>query len=352
MTDVDLPQSFVPRYSEGLISCGLQDVEQVRLLLRGDSVLDWRKLAFLDYEHVDQFLQVAGFRKNHQGDAQHLRSIHARAVEYLTQTLNFELCDKVQNLDDVRDLFLWASRSRSALQRDACTVLKTMHIIHYIAAQDLLHKLPVSREELFFRVETEAYRAFDSLKAAGIQISEFAASRKSQSSIFTKLLCRDGPLSNEVHDRLRFRIIVEQPEDLFNVLVELSRSFIPFNYVVPGESHNDLIDLEATLAEEPAFFAIDAVLQDLPQLANKPLNKFSSKNFAVINFIADVPVHVDDLIDRIPDYQPTDGSVIFLLIEIQLVDRKQNIINNTGLGRHELYKERQVARALHRLHGE
>jgi uncharacterized protein (TIGR04552 family) len=39
----------------------LDDVEGVRLLLRGDSVIDWHRLAFDDHADVDRFLRLNEF---------------------------------------------------------------------------------------------------------------------------------------------------------------------------------------------------------------------------------------------------------------------------------------------------
>jgi uncharacterized protein (TIGR04552 family) len=39
----------------------LDDLEAVRLLLRGRSVIDWHRLAFADFAEVDRFLRVNEF---------------------------------------------------------------------------------------------------------------------------------------------------------------------------------------------------------------------------------------------------------------------------------------------------
>ena len=334
-----------------LLPCGLQEIEQIRLLLQGDSVLDWRKLAFIDADQVERFLHTVGFRKDNAADEAHLIDLYRRAVQYTEGHLGYTLCEQMRSLQSVRDLFLYASRpSRDRLQRDACTLLKVMHILHYVIAQELLYKLPVSRNDLFFRVETRAYEAIDALKATGVRLVEFAGSRKTPDSILTKLLCRKGPLGSEVYDRLRFRVITETSEELFQALVFLTQTFIPFSYVVPGETRNDLIDLLGTLRTEPPFFAYEGALQTLPpNPLPPPVNKFSASNFAVINFVADVPVWVDDLVARMPGYSERDGRVVFLLFEMQLVDRITAENNEKGEGRHDLYKERQRLKAIERL---
>ena len=39
-----------------LSTAGLQDIEQVRMMLEGQSVIDWHRLAFRDRDHVDEYL--------------------------------------------------------------------------------------------------------------------------------------------------------------------------------------------------------------------------------------------------------------------------------------------------------
>ncbi|NJM91250.1 MAG: hypothetical protein HC863_03110 [Myxococcales bacterium] len=39
----------------------LADIEAVRLLLSGDSVIDWHSLSFGDHEEVDRFLRLNEF---------------------------------------------------------------------------------------------------------------------------------------------------------------------------------------------------------------------------------------------------------------------------------------------------
>ena len=87
-------------------------------------------------------------------------------------------------------------------------------------------------------------------------------------------------------------------------------------------------------------------------IAEGATNPHSAKNFRMINFVVDLPVRVDDLLDQLPNHRPEMGSTIFLLIEFQLVDRETHHHNNTGDNRHSLYKERQIRKVVNRLTGE
>ncbi len=327
---------------------GLQDIEQVRLVLRGDSVIDWRRLAFRDRAHVDEFLTLVGFDPADRDDQLRMMDIQRRALRYIEGHYAREMSPAVRRPPDVQALCLVASRPGPD-QSDACMVLKVMHIVHHAAGRELLYRLPVAINELFYRVETKVFEAIDSLKQQGIRVAEFAASRKTEDSIFTKLLCKADSLAADVHDRLRFRIITESLGDLFGALVHLTRALFPFSYVLPGSSRNDLIDLAATLDVDERLRPLAPLLQQLGGRHRAPVNSFSAAGYRVINFVVDIPIRVDDLIEQVPEHSPRKGRVVFLLVEFQLVDRETHRLNDTGANRHSLYKERQRVQVFNRL---
>ena len=336
----------------GLLPYGLQDIEQVRLVLNGDSVVDWRRLAFRDLAHVDEALARMGILVSDPDDHDRLSFVHQEAIEYLETRFGADLDPVVRNPEDVRELFLLASRN-GPTQRDACVVLKVMHIIHHVEGRELLYKLPIPVRELFHEIETQVYGAIDEMKASGVRIVEVAASRKTASSVYTKLLCRSDSQAAQIHDRLRFRMVTERPGDLFSALVYMTRRLIPFNYVVPGESQNGLIDLTATLGGDATLSKLLPLLQeDVHPAGDGPMrvNHFSSSGYRVINFVVDMAVRVDDLVQQLPDHSPArQGKVVFLLAEFQLVDVQTHAQNDQGENRHSLYKKRQRGRAFERL---
>jgi uncharacterized protein (TIGR04552 family) len=346
--DVGLMAEATPAEA-GMLPYGLQDVEQVRLLLRGDSAIDWRRLAFRDYDDVDNFLRLCGLEPDLDADALRLVYIHRVALNYLESHFEMEISPSVRNPEDVRDVLLIASRD-GVDQRDACAVLKVMHVVYHVAGRELLYRMPVPVRELFHRVETKVFGAVDGMKASGVRVVEFAGSRKTPDSILTKLLSRTDSLAAEVHDRLRFRVVTESRDDLFKAVVYLLRHLLPFNYVVPGESRNDLLDLIDTLEGDPRLQPIVGLLQGARTAERRSrVNTFSHQNFRMINFVVDMPVHVDDQVAKIPNYRVKDGRVVFLLVEFQLVDRETDHANNAGDSRHALYKQRQLERVIQRL---
>lgn len=348
MTDIFHSSARLPVL--GLQTIGLQDAEQVRIMLDGDSVIDWHQLAFRDRDACTHFLHLLRFNADDPDDAAWLMSIHAEALRYLDTSLKHRVCDAVRNIDDVRDLLLLASRPGED-QPDACLLLKTMHVIHHAAGRELLYLLPVARSELFRRVEARVFETVDVMKQAGVGVFEFAASRKSRDSVYTKLLARTDNLAAAIHDRLRFRLVTETLDDLFQAAVCLTHHLVPFNYVLPGESRNDLIDLDATLAADPRTRELGSLLQPLPGLndGTARVNRFSSRGFRIINFVADFPIRVDDLLDEASQVEARHGRSVFLLAEFQLVDRQTAAQNESGANRHSLYKARQIERVLERL---
>ena len=329
---------------------GLQDIEQLRLLLRGHSALDWSRLALRSREEAEQLLCLAGVDVSRPGDRAHLSAMYQQAITYLDTYVRQFVCDEVRFLSDPVELLMLASEEGPA-RSDACIVLKVMHVSHHAAGRELLYQLPAPTSELFHRVERRVFEAIDGMRANEIQVVQFEGSRKTTPSVLTKLLCRSDSLAAEVHDRIRFRIITEDLGSLFEALIYLTRTIFPFNYVLPGESRNDLLDLEATLASDSYLSHLSSQLQPLPG-GEGVSNPYSAKGFKMINFVVDMPVRVDDLTELIPDHSERLGGVVFLLVEFQLVDRATHHNNSIGDNRHALYKERQVRKVVERLTGE
>lgn len=326
---------------------GLQDVEQLRLLLRGNSALDWRRLSLRSRAEAEQLLRLVGVDVNIPGDRAHLKATYEAALTYLDTYVRQFVCDEVRFLEDPVELLMLASEV-GPFRKDACILLKVMHVAHHTAGRELLYQLPVPTQELFRRVERMVFEAIDGMRAQEIKVVQFEGSRKTTPSILTKLLCRSDSLAAEVHDRIRFRIITEDLGALFEALVYLTRKLFPFNYVLPGESRNDLLDLDATLASDPYLAHLSSQLQPLPR-GEDASNPYSAKGFKMINFVVDMPVRVEDLLDQLPEHSDRLGGVVFLLVEFQLVDRATHHNNSVGANRHALYKERQVRQVVERL---
>jgi len=60
-----------------LASVTLGDLEAVRLLLRGGSVIDWHRLDLRDHDEVDRFLRVNELDPTRAGDVERLETLRA-----------------------------------------------------------------------------------------------------------------------------------------------------------------------------------------------------------------------------------------------------------------------------------
>jgi uncharacterized protein (TIGR04552 family) len=339
----------------GLSEATLGDLEAMRLLLRGGSVIDWHRLAFSDETEVDRFLRLNEFDPARPEDMERLEALREEAVEYLTRNFGYRIPDEVAHEMPARDLFLLAS-SRGRRQTYACIILKAMHVMHHLAGRELLFKLPVSDDEVFGFVESKVVKVVEEIRAAGYPIVEFAWSRKERDSVVSKLLAKKASIAANVYDKLRFRLITRSVADLAAVLNELLHRLIPFNYVIPGESVNGILPLRRLVEETPAFARVADQLQhalDSEEIEREGLgNEFSGPSYRVINFVADLPVRIDQFLCRLPDAADDDlGSTIFVLTEFQVMDAETARLNELGENSHQAYKERQHERVKARLQG-
>ncbi len=317
----------------------LEDLESVRQMLNGGSVIDWYQLNFRDLEDVDRFLLVNEFDTNSADDIDRLEELRLDAVEYLTRNFDFRVPDSVASQVPARDLFLIASR-QGGQQIWACMILKVMHIIHHLAGRELSTRLNIPADKVYRAIELKVMRVVEELRAAGYPIVEFQWSRKSLDSLITKLLAKRSTLAANIYDKLRFRMIVKRGSDLMPMLAALHRRLIPFNYVVPGESVNHLLDLRRAIADSVALQRLEPQLMEDEdgREASGALNEFSGKGYKVINFVADLPVRVESYLD---DSNRGFGNVVFVLTEFQLADQKTAVENEAGDNNHEMYKARQ-----------
>ncbi len=347
------PSTGLLRYAPPLrlSDFSLGDLEAVRLILKGGSVIDWHKLNFRTHADVDRFLRVNEFDANRPTDVERLEDLRRQAVEYLTRNFRFKIPANVLKVP-VLNLMLMASGGKGRQQMYACIVLKVMHIIHHLEARELLFRLPISDEEVFHLVEGKLMRVIEELRAEGFPVVEFAWSRKRRDSHITKLLAKRETIAAQVFDKLRFRVVVRGPEDLLPMLRALTFRAIPFNYTIPGQSVNELINLDETIQSSPALCSLAKGLQSdigIDDDGQKP-NEFSGQDYRVVNFVADLPVRIDGFVNdaHVPLLREL-GPIVFVLAEFQLLDQQTAQENKRGETSHLRYKERQRQRVKDRL---
>jgi uncharacterized protein (TIGR04552 family) len=335
----------------------LGDLTAIRNLLRGGSVIDWHRVYFSSREEVDRFLRVNELEPNDDNDMNRLNELRDAAVEYLERHLGLQIPDEVAHGLPPRDLLLIASQ-KGKRRTYACVVLKVMHVMHHLAGRELLTKLPVSDDQIFHLVEEKVLRTVEEIKAVGCPVVEFEWSRKHADSLITKLLAKKESIAADVYDKLRFRMITNNEEQLLFIMRELTQRLVPFNYVIPGQSVNDIIKIRETLDRSPALNRFLPEITDLAAVAAdkrpSPQNEFSGPGYRVINFVADLPVRIDKYLCRMPDDPmfAENGTIVFVLTEFQIIDNRTAENNESGENSHDKYKERQAARVKARLlHG-
>jgi uncharacterized protein (TIGR04552 family) len=342
--------------AERAASFDLSDLVVVRNLLRGGSVVDWHRLYFTERGQVDRFLRVNECDPTNPEDIARLEDLREQAVEYLERYLGFRISEDVATRVPARDLFLVASQ-KGKRRTHACVVLKVMHVLQHMAGGELATRLSVSADQIFQFVEDKVLRTVEEMKSAGCQIVGFEWSRKEEDSLITKLLAKRENLAAHVYDKLRFRMITRSEEEIVFVLRELQNRLVPFNYVIPGEAQNDIVDLQGFIERVPYLRSLLPELLDMSDVPDRrsPLtNEFSGPSYRVVNFVADLPVRIDKHLGLSPD-DPlfTDaGVVVFVLTEFQIVDLQTAQANEQGENSHTRYKERQASRVRARLmHG-
>jgi uncharacterized protein (TIGR04552 family) len=332
----------------------LGDLETVRLLLGGGSVVDWRRLHFRDAQEVDHFLRLNLFDLNDPRDERRLRSILAQAVEYLRKAFGYRVAEAVAQPADLRDLFLFASDAVEPRRhrRIACVVLKVMHVIHHLEARELLFRTAIREADLAERADRRIMSAARRMRERGLPVLEFVGNVKTRSSLVTKLLAKRETVAAQVFDRVRYRIVTEQRDQICSVVHYLQQELFPFNYGVPGQTQNTLVRFRRIVGQHPRAEEIGAGLQmplDLEERDTAPFNEFSAKGYRVLNFVVDLPVRVDELLPEEEEVAEDLGRVVFSLVEFQLVDAETQRRNEEGESAHDRYKRRQLKRVLGRL---
>jgi len=334
---------------------GMSELEALRLLLRGGSVIDWRRLDFRGPADVTRFLALNLFDLDDPRDERRVRSVLGQAVEYLRTEFGYRVASPVAEPEDVRDLFLLASGASepNKYRRIACVVLKVMHVIHHLEARELLFRTPIREADLAERVHRRVMGEAERMRQDGLPVVEFRGNMKSRTSLVTKLLAKRETVAAQVFDRVRYRILTERPDQIPSVVWYLAEHLFPFNYAVPGQTQNSLVRFVDVLRSHPTGEQLAAQLQLPADLERKdpaaPRNEFSGKDFKVLNFVVDLPVRIDDLLSPLDPMADDLGRIVFSLVEFQVVDVTTARTNEQGDSSHERYKRRQLKRVLRRL---
>jgi uncharacterized protein (TIGR04552 family) len=334
-----------------LAALSLADLEGIRLLLRGGSVIDWYRLNFETDDQIHRFLAAQELDPEDPADLARAETIKQGAIDYLKRHFDFPIPRPVWE-QDVVGLLRMAS-GKGHRQLCACAILKVMQIIQHLEARELLFMLPTSDEEVFHLIERKVYRVVGGALAAGAPIVEFIGGRKNRDSLYTKLLSKPDVTAAQIYDKLRFRVVTRSRDDIFPVLNFLQREVVPFNFTIPGQSTNTLIAFRRYCEEHPQLAAllprlqIDRHLEDREETVD---NVFTSRRYRVVHFVVDMPVRLPEaiLVEAPPAAWPL-GRVIFVQTEFQILDQETDRQNQEGEASHAAYKARQNDAVMRRL---
>jgi uncharacterized protein (TIGR04552 family) len=327
----------------------LQDLEATNLLLRGNSIVDWHKLDLADYDAANQFLRLHLLDIEDPLDRERLRFVFNEAINYLEEHLGLHFPDELRDPADVRDLFIWASQYGGFRRKQvlSCVILKLMHVINHMEAADLKFQTSVSEARLMDLAEQRIITRAEEMRRNNLPIVAFYGSRKTRNSTITKLLAKRESIAATVFDKLRFRLVTETKKDVLPAIAWLMREVFPFNHVIPGQSHNNLLTLShlVGLQKSEKVEALFEQLHQPPRTTESLLaedNPFSGSSYSIINFIVDYPVRIDEFLkDRNPRHSFLLGRTVYVLVEFQVLDGETSRANEEGENAHYLYKSRQ-----------
>ncbi len=332
---------------------GRGDLERLRLVLRGDSVIDWKRLHFRERSEVDHFLRANLLDPEDLDDERRLRAILAQSVEYLRRTFKYKVTKLVAEPEAIQDLFLYASGALEPkrLSRIACVVLKVMHTVHHIEARELLHRTRVSEAELSRRVDQRVREVLHRLSSEErLGIVSFEGNSKTRQSVITKLIAKRENVAAQIYDRHRYRVVVSDVDAVVTTVMALASELFPFNYVVPGQTQNTLVTLRDLVERHPSLSTVGARLVAEELAEEKGSNEFSGGTYRILNFIVDLPLKIAPAKSSRRRSRSEDlGRVVFVPVELQVVDEATATTNEVGENSHKRYKQRQLRRVLTRL---
>jgi len=343
----DLPYYDVDRFT-------LFDLEMVRLILRGGSILDWHRLNLGPTDDVQAICTSLGIDLDDPDDAAMVERIRDEAVAYLRETFDFPIPAPVARASLPDLLRLAASTDNRHRQLCACTLLKTMHVINHFDASEARQALELTDQELFRMAEQRIYRVVSRMMAEQLPVVEFMGGRKQRGSMVTKLLSKTDPLSAQLFDKMRFRVITATRDDVLPTIAFLSRNLFPFNHVLAGESYNTLLPFISYCRQHAHLAGLVEQLQIDPGIEdrlNPMTNRHSSPSYRVVHWVADMPLPLGDSRGafRTDGLNPVPRPLIYVRAELQILDRKTHRRNEGGDASHRRYKSRQRAAVEDRL---
>lgn len=332
----------------------LFDAQMARLIFQGGSVLDWTHVHMTPPE-IETLCRAHCLDLDDPADVALVERIRDEAVAYLREQFGFPVPGPVRRASLPELLRIAGGPGSRHRQLCACTLLKAMHVINHFDASEARQALAMTEQELFLAAEQRIYRTISRMMAERLPVVEFLGGRKQRSSMVTKLLSKTDPLSAQLFDKMRFRVITGSKDDLLPTINYLSRTLFPFNHVLSGESYNTLYPFSSFCEEHPHLAGLVARIDDEAGPAepqHQPgTNPHSSPRYRVVHWVADMPLKLDGFESRFrtDGVDPVPRPIVYVRAEMQILDRRTDRLNERGHASHRQYKGRQRARVSERL---
>ncbi len=349
-------ETMSPQLRAYLDDIRLLDLQGMHLLLEGSSIIDWPQPTIFTEDEAWRLLTANRYRKDNPRDLARMRYLINNSAEYLEETFGYAVPNDLLDTPDIGALFVIASTINHPHQRLAWMLVKVIHVMNHIHGRELGHLLAISDRMLFQRAQGLVADCVDKMREIGIGVHEYQSSMKTQESLITKLLSKSNTIAAQIFDKVRFRVILDRREDLFPALLFMTRELLPFNYVIPGETRNDIVGIQNEVLRFPHLVPTllrlareHGVTEGIPSI-NTPFNPATAQSYQVINFVLDMPIRADEFLEELGlPYTPELGALVFVLVEFQVFDKATYEKNEAGPARHSLYKERQKQMVLNRL---
>jgi uncharacterized protein (TIGR04552 family) len=218
-----------------------------------------------------------------------------------------------------------------------------MHVINHLEMQELRNSSPIREVDLLELANLVVLHKAEEMRQQGFPLRAFYGNRKTRSSVISKLLAIRESTAATVFDKLRFRIVTEERDQLVPALAWLLKNLIPFPQVIPGESHNTIFTRDEVVSITEALPELGRILNRGVDSIKAPVNSHSGSSYRVINFVVGLPVRIYELPGlEAPRHRALLGEAVAVLVEFQLMDAETDANNEEGESRHDRYKARQM----------
>lgn len=385
------------------------------VLIGGKSIIDTRQgLSYFPirkYEDADRFIECYGFDLDDLIEKAEIIGNYREALafvrKYFLQPENpdgmkLEVPRKIQELTDIRDLFLMANFSLPGQQNDppgqammqwACALLRVVHTIVHIDKDVRAPYIAETQKQIFDRFykfihrdeKGQLYLGATDEDPMRVDLIAFETKpKKPRDSILLKLLHKPENVAEELFDRVGLRFITHSSLDSLRVVKFLKDQMIimPAN-IKPSRSRNTLANLTSVndaiqglkqkneVAEESWVSALNeaSLKTDIAaginphssehyrsmQFTCRQLIRFSNPLFNELRDLkvtaksGELPETVTKQIERM-DLKFIQKQVRFFYpFEIQIVDQKSHESNEKGRSAHSDYRKAQIQTAMKRV---